>query len=260
MRTLVRAAAVMVVLAAAQAVVPTAWASTSDALACHVAAHRGDHTTATENGMGAFRQAVLDGAEWLEADAQVTADQHLVLMHDPTVDRTTNGTGAVAAKTGAQVRRLLLDDGRYRPPYVSQLLDLARTRNLHVLLELKSMGNSTSYRNLAARIRTAGVARVTVQSASASRLSRIKALVPRLRTAIISWTALPASTVRADGGIVVEQSVVTPEYLATLAGLPVYVFTVDSPVAWARLSRTVDAIITNDPAGYVAARVSLCAA
>ena len=233
-------------------------ASTSAAEDCQVAAHRGDHTQYTENGMGAFKRAASVGAEWLEADARVTSDQRVVLMHDSTVDRTTNGRGAVAKKTAQQIRGLRLNDGIYAPPYATQLLNLAEATNRKVLLELKAMGTGTSYSRLASSIRGAGVERVTIQSFSAARLARIKALVPRVKTAITTRTALPASTIRANGGIVVEQSAITDHWLSTVVGLPVYAWTVDSHADWERLSTRVDAIITNNPAGYIAARASLC--
>ena len=59
-------------------------------------AHRGGALEAPENTMAAFRRAVDLGAEMLELDVRATRDRELVVMHDETVDRTTDGTGAVA--------------------------------------------------------------------------------------------------------------------------------------------------------------------
>lgn len=70
-------------------------------------AHRGGARLAPENTMDAFRQAVeVWGADILEMDVQRTSDGKLVVIHDPTVDRTTDGTGAVGEMTLAQVREL----------------------------------------------------------------------------------------------------------------------------------------------------------
>jgi len=70
-------------------------------------AHRGGKSLWPENTLEAFTNAA---ARWpdalLEGDAQITADGHVVLLHDKTVDRTTNGTGPVRAMTLAQVRAL----------------------------------------------------------------------------------------------------------------------------------------------------------
>lgn len=262
LRILGRCSRLLVVVSALAAptlmLIPRAEASTSVASECMVAAHRGDHTRYTENGLGAFRRAVTDGAEWLEADARVTSDQQVVLMHDTTVDRTTNGTGAVSSMTALEFRSLRLNDGIYPPPYAFQVLNMAENYNRKVLLELKAMGTSTSFRRLANSIRAAGVERVTIQSFNATLLQQIKVWVPEVKTAITTVEALPAATVRANGGIVVEQSAITDSWLATVVGLPVYAWVVDSTAEWSRLSTHVDAIITNNPAGYIAARAALC--
>src|SRR5438045_3555218 len=86
-------------------------ASSAVPATCGLAAHRGDHTTATENSLNAMTAAIHDGADYLELDARVSKDGHLFLMHDKTVDRTTNGTGYLRNMTKDQVRSLRLDDG-----------------------------------------------------------------------------------------------------------------------------------------------------
>jgi glycerophosphoryl diester phosphodiesterase len=68
-----------------------------------VSAHRGGAAYAPENTMAAFRNAVRLGVDQLEADAQLTADGVLVLIHDDTLDRTTDCSGAVNASTWAEV-------------------------------------------------------------------------------------------------------------------------------------------------------------
>ncbi len=69
-------------------------------------AHRGGSLEAPENTLAAFRRAVGLGAEMLELDVRATRDGELVVMHDETVDRTTDGTGAVADLRLAAVREL----------------------------------------------------------------------------------------------------------------------------------------------------------
>lgn len=69
-------------------------------------AHRGCLDSHPENTLPAFRQAIALGAQMIEFDIQLTKDSALVIMHDETVDRTTNGTGNVADLTLAQIRRL----------------------------------------------------------------------------------------------------------------------------------------------------------
>src|SRR5215216_7029064 len=67
-------------------------------------AHRGGPTNAPENTLAAFRNAITHGADWLEFDVQMTKDGALVVIHDETVDRTTDGTGAVGNQTLEQIR------------------------------------------------------------------------------------------------------------------------------------------------------------
>lgn len=71
-----------------------------------ITGHRGALGIEPENTLRSFRRAVADGCDELELDLRVTADGELVVLHDATVDRTTNGTGEVGSLTLAQVRAL----------------------------------------------------------------------------------------------------------------------------------------------------------
>jgi glycerophosphoryl diester phosphodiesterase len=71
-----------------------------------VIAHRGANRVAPENTLAAYRAAIDLGVDFIEIDVQTTADGQLVLMHDSTVDRTTNGSGAVRSLTLSQIKEL----------------------------------------------------------------------------------------------------------------------------------------------------------
>lgn len=71
-----------------------------------VIAHRGASWDAPEHTLAAYDRAVEDGADFLEADLWQACDGSLVSIHDPTVDRTSNGTGAVADLTAGELRQL----------------------------------------------------------------------------------------------------------------------------------------------------------
>jgi len=73
-------------------------------------AHQGGEDEFPSNTLYAFKQATRAGADMLELDVGVTRDDQVVVMHDTTVDRVTNGHGTVASKTLRQIRRL---DGAY---------------------------------------------------------------------------------------------------------------------------------------------------
>ena len=102
------------------------------AAALELVAHRGAKLHAPENTMAAARKAVELGATWIEVDVRRSADNEHYLMHDARVDRTTDGEGAIATMTRAEVDKL--DAGRWfgpafigEPvPRVSTLLEWAR--------------------------------------------------------------------------------------------------------------------------------------
>jgi glycerophosphoryl diester phosphodiesterase len=71
-----------------------------------VIAHRGDSAHRPENTLASFASALEVGAELVELDVQTTADGHVIVLHDPTVDRTTDGQGDVRHMTLREVRAL----------------------------------------------------------------------------------------------------------------------------------------------------------
>jgi glycerophosphoryl diester phosphodiesterase len=71
-----------------------------------VIAHRGDKTHAPENTLAAFRHAAENGADAIEFDVKLTADGRVIVLHDQTVNRTTNGTGRISRLPYAAVRDL----------------------------------------------------------------------------------------------------------------------------------------------------------
>ena len=74
-------------------------------------AHRGDFAHAPENTLPSFQQALQKGADGVELDAKLTSDGHVIVIHDSTVDRTTDGKGRVASLTLEAIRKL--DAGKW---------------------------------------------------------------------------------------------------------------------------------------------------
>ncbi|NPV45313.1 MAG: glycerophosphodiester phosphodiesterase [Armatimonadetes bacterium] len=97
-------------------------------------AHRGASGLAPENTLAAFRLALDYQPDWFELDVHATADGEIVVMHDATVDRTTNGTGAIAGLTLAEIRGL--DAGSWKGaefagepvPLLAEVVELAGDR------------------------------------------------------------------------------------------------------------------------------------
>lgn len=86
-----------------------------------LSAHRGAHTVAPENTIEAYQQAIDLGYGAIEIDPRFSSDGEIFLMHDDTVDRTTNGTGNLSSLTAAQIKALEIDITDY-PEYKGKTL------------------------------------------------------------------------------------------------------------------------------------------
>ena len=104
-----------------------------------VAAHRGDSYNYYENTMTAFKMAYDAGADMIETDIHLTKDGYLVLIHDDTVDRTTNGHGRVCDMTLAELRELNAADKscNEKIPTLEELLAWAQPLDITFNLEIK---------------------------------------------------------------------------------------------------------------------------
>ena len=110
-----------------------------------VVAHRGDSYHAPENTIPAFELAIKNGADFVEIDIRKTKDGHIVIMHDPTVDRTTNGTGKVSELTLDYIKSL--DAGFWyskkfenvKVPTFREVLEMAKDK-VGLFIELKQEG------------------------------------------------------------------------------------------------------------------------
>ncbi len=106
-------------------------------------AHRGARREAPENTLPAFELAVAQGAEGIEFDVQLTADGNVVVIHDETVERTTDGTGTVVGHSLAQLRTLDASAGMpafagVQIPTLADTLALLAPTGVMVNIELKN--------------------------------------------------------------------------------------------------------------------------
>ena len=103
----------------------------------YVAAHRGWCSKYPENTMAAFKAAIELGVDQIETDVRITKDGELVLMHDNTVDRTTNGSGRVIDMTLAELKSLDAGNGEKVPTFL-EFMELVKNHpTLTLDLELK---------------------------------------------------------------------------------------------------------------------------
>jgi glycerophosphoryl diester phosphodiesterase len=100
-----------------------------------VIAHRGASAYEPENTMRAFDLAIRQGAQMIELDLHVTCDNHVVVIHDPTLNHTTSLTGRVDRLTLAEVRRADAGKGE-RVPTLDETLDLTLGK-VKLYLEIK---------------------------------------------------------------------------------------------------------------------------
>jgi glycerophosphoryl diester phosphodiesterase len=151
----------------------------------HVIAHRGGGSLAPENTLAGIMLAARLGRRGVEFDVMLSRDGIPVLIHDETVDRTTDGSGAVAALTLAELRRL--DAGGEPVPTLAEALDLCHTLGLWLNAEIKpGRGREAATGELAARLLAArwpgaGI----VSSFSETALAAARSVAPKLDYALL---------------------------------------------------------------------------
>jgi glycerophosphoryl diester phosphodiesterase len=170
-----------------------------------VAAHRGGALLWPENGLTAFRNALALGADYLELDVHLTADGEVVVIHDPALDRTTTGRGAVSSArlTDLAATRLRARDGSLTEdgvPTLAQVLDTLKPSSAQLLLEIKVDGQRKPYAGIEdkalALVNARGLRdRVIVMAFEAPTLARVRALDAAIRTALL----VSRSRVRREG-------------------------------------------------------------
>jgi glycerophosphoryl diester phosphodiesterase len=277
-RTITIAAALAVaVLLLLGAPLATAQTTPPDRPPVLVVAHRGDSAHAPEHTGAAYDRGVWAGADVIECDLQLTADDELVCVHDPNVDRTTGGTatGPVDSFTLAQLREM--DFGTWFGPefagakVVTLDEQLACYRAADPTLQFYIETKTQPDQGTAMETRLVEVLRendmvpagepdtrsspVIIQSFDAASLQTVRGLAPSLPTAQL----LAATTPEIDAGQMPEVDVLAPsdEVLAAqpdliarahAAGLEVHTWTVDDPATIQSLvDQGIDGFFTNDP-------------
>jgi glycerophosphoryl diester phosphodiesterase len=221
-------------------------------------AHRGAAGLAPENTLAAFRMALDLGADGTEMDLQVTKDGIVVVIHDDTVDRTTDGRGRIGDLTLIEIKRL--DAGaKFGPafrgeriPTLRELIDLVKASGrdrFRLNLEIKfAEGREGHPADLEERVLTVltetnFLDRVITQSFYHPSAAKMKRLVPGIPAGLlVGQKRQPADPVAAVRDHRVDyyaphHSLVTPELLRTLhqAGVPVVTWTVNDAADMRRL-------------------------
>lgn len=236
-----------------------------------VIAHRGFSSRAPENTLAAVRQAIAVGADMVEVDVTVTADGHVICLHDDTLDRTTDGSGRAAETTLAEIRRL--DAGSWfspeyageRVPTLAEVLDTVRNRILiNVEIKPEAVGHGVVPRVAELIVAHGMTGDVMVSSFSPEALRRMKTTEPAIVTACLFNDELhagrdPLEILQETGarGFNLSARQVTPDIVERCHrhGVPVAVYTVNRRRQMRRLvAMGVDAIFTDHPERLVAVR------
>jgi glycerophosphoryl diester phosphodiesterase len=228
-------------------------------------AHRGASYVAPANTLAAFLLAAELGADGIELDVHLSSDGEVVVIHDFSLDATTDGYGPVRAKTLAELKEL--DAGRWfdptfagqRIPTLQQVIDAVGHR-LFLNIELKSQ----SFRDEGLVVEVVRIVedsqlieRVVISSFNPWALWRVKRLNPRIPVGLLyspeeplllrgSWSR---HLIRPEA-LHPEHTMVDGKYMrwAKEQGYRVHVWTVDEPADMEQLMRDgVDIMITNRP-------------
>jgi glycerophosphoryl diester phosphodiesterase len=222
-------------------------------------AHRGASAEAPENTLAAFRRALEVGADGIELDVHLSADGVPVVIHDDTLERTTDGHGPVAAQTRASLARF--DAGAWFAPEFGgeELPTLEATLRLlagrlRLNLEVKEARAGVAVLDL---LRHFPQADAVVSSFDYGLLARLRRVAPELPLAVLQaagdWhRALARAEALRACAFHPRVDLVSRPLMAACRrlDLPVYVWTVDDPGRARSLLRAgVAGLFTNDPAG-----------
>jgi glycerophosphoryl diester phosphodiesterase len=226
-----------------------------------IVAHRGASGLAPENTLVSFREAVRHGAGWLEFDIRFSKDDVPIVIHDPSLKRTTNGRGQVRERTLAELRRL--DAGSWfgakfaaeRIPTLDDLLKLASRVHLNLEIKARSAPAERAAELVWGRVREAGVHdRVLVTSFDVKILRALREIAPDvplgfpwesgLRDPVRRALSLGCRMMLLDVAALSEKRV----RRCREAGLDVWVYTVNDPEEMRRvMDLGVGGLVTDRP-------------
>ena len=165
--------------------------------------HRGAKGERAENTILGIRYALELGLKAIEIDIHLSSDNRLMVIHDDTVDRTTDGQGSVKEKSSEQLRELDAGMGE-KIPFLEEVLDLFSEFNFTLFIEVKSLGCEKKLVELLASSEIDLYSKVIVKSFNHRIVKKVKEIEPRIKTACLIY-GLPINAVniiedaKADG-------------------------------------------------------------
>src|SRR5438270_6760987 len=220
-----------------------------------IGGHRGNPARHPENTLASFRSAIEAGVDVIECDVHLSADRRMVVIHDHTLQRTTNGFGRVRNHSLEQLRALDAGNGE-RIPLLEEVVELARGRvGLAIELTLMPFRYPGIEERVIKLLRQREMLDLTsVISFQHGAVKRVKQLEPRLQTGVLEAVRRrrPLSVLRRARADVYapHYRLMTPELVELVhgAGAAVTGWTVDDEeaVEWCRTCGP-DSVFTNRP-------------
>lgn len=227
-------------------------------------AHRGGDERYVENTRNAFRSASNVGVGFWETDVRFTADNVPVIMHDPDVDRTTNGHGLVEDLTYDEIAQLRTADDQ-PVPTLAELMNDQAVDGAYFFVELKVMPTEAQWATFLAALnsRAGKGPRPALASFDVATLDALKVRAPSYTRALIQSVGdTDPATVTPHASILIKHhDAITSARIAKWvgAGLKVYAWTVDDTAEWERMTwYPVSGVVTNKPAAYLAWQRGRC--
>ncbi len=211
--------------------------------------HRGAAALEPENTLLSIKRAIDIGVDAIEIDVHLSKDKELVVIHDATVDRTTNGTGPVSGYSVQEIKRLDAGKGEAIPT-LQEVIDLIDKRVM-LIIELKEEGTEGSVVDLI--VRNNLFDKSCVISFWHRLVKTVKAMDSRIKTGVLlvgsPVDACVATRASADA-LVMKYTFVDRELveMAHEKGLKVFIWNIDDrELLRPYVDMGVDAIGTNDP-------------
>lgn len=228
-------------------------------------AHRGDFSHAPENTLPSFEQALQKGADGVELDVKLSSDGHVIVMHDATVDRTTNGNGRVALLPLDEIRKL--DAGSWfnekftgtKVPLLEEIFDLVGRDKL---INIELTNYSTPRDGLAIKVcelikRHNNHGQIIFSSFFSSNLKMASQILPQIPRGLLAMPGLVGLWARSFGFMFGDYQALHPHISnaskeqaqrAHRLKRRVHVWTANTTMEVTRLSEWgVDGIFTDDP-------------
>ncbi|MCD6576314.1 MAG: glycerophosphodiester phosphodiesterase [Nanoarchaeota archaeon] len=215
--------------------------------------HRGASEFFPENTLLSFKKAFEMGASTIEFDVRQTKDGKLVVIHDKSVDRTTNGSGLVSEMTFREIRKLDAGKGE-KIPTLKEALSVVKKFNGKCLVEIKEKGIEEKILDVIKKMKMEE--NVIITSFYTQSLKKVKELNPKIETGLITMNKIKNTIgfLRLCKAIKVnwvlpEKSTLTKKFAEEIHkwGFKIIIWLIDSKEEFKKWEKIVDGIASNNP-------------